>query len=93
MLAYKLIINLGQAAQCFLGGSAEGTNVLTSTDTFLFNEGPQGVVLRHDELLFPSESMMKYFSLVLAGLAGSPRMVSCTLLSLSKLVYEFHGEW
>ena len=38
------------------------------------------------------ESMVKYFSLVLAGLAGSPRMASCTLLSLSKLVFEFHGE-
>lgn len=37
--------------------------------------------------------MGKYFSLVLAGLAGSPQMVSCTLISLSRLVYEFHGEY
>jgi len=49
---------------------------------------PQLVML----LLSLLESMVKYFSLVLAGLAGSPRMASCTLLSLSKLIFEFHGE-
>lgn len=37
------------------------------------------------------ESLKKYLTLVLAGLAGSPRMVSCTLLALAKLLYEFHG--
>ena len=38
------------------------------------------------------ESIKSYFNLVLAGLAGSPHMISCTLLVLSKLAYEFHGE-
>ena len=37
------------------------------------------------------EALKDYFVVVLAGLAGSPHMVSATLLSLSRLVYEFHG--
>ena len=36
--------------------------------------------------------MSDYFLTVLAGLAGSAHMVSATLLSLSRLVYEFHGK-
>lgn len=37
------------------------------------------------------ESLTEYFHCVLAGLAGSPHMISCTLLALSRLVCEFHG--
>lgn len=37
------------------------------------------------------EAVGDYFLTVLAGLAGSTHMVSATLLSLSRLVYEFHG--
>ena len=35
---------------------------------------------------------MEYFVKVLAGLAGSAHMISATILVLSRLVYEFHGE-
>ena len=38
------------------------------------------------------ESVTDYFLLVLAGLAGSPRMVAATIMALARLVYEFHGE-
>lgn len=36
---------------------------------------------------------MHYFHMVLAGLAAkSPHMLSATILSLGRLVYEFRGE-
>ena len=38
-------------------------------------------------------SLMDFFELVLAGLAGSPHMVACTILGLTKLLYEFRGEF
>lgn len=37
------------------------------------------------------ESVNQYMKLVLAGLAGSAHMVSATVISLSRLLYEFHG--
>lgn len=41
--------------------------------------------------IFLTESITEYFVKVLAGLAGSLRMISATILTLSRLVYEFHG--
>lgn len=38
-----------------------------------------------------SESVTEYLTRVLAGLAGSTHMVAATIISLSRLVYEFHG--
>ena len=39
-----------------------------------------------------SDSMTAYIMLVLAGLAGSPRMASATLQALARLLYDFHGK-
>ena len=39
-----------------------------------------------------SESVSRYLGVVLAGLAGSAHMVSATVISLSHLLFEFHGQ-
>lgn len=41
---------------------------------------------------FLADSVTDYFVKVLAGLAGSTHMISATILTLSRLVYEFHGQ-
>ena len=33
----------------------------------------------------------EYFQLVMAGLAGSPHMISATLLAFTKLVFQYRG--
>lgn len=38
------------------------------------------------------ESMTSFLELVAAGIAGSPHMISATIISVSKIVYEFRGE-
>ena len=43
-------------------------------------------------LSLSAESVSRYLGLVLAGLAGSAHMVSASVISLSRLLYEFHGE-
>ena len=35
--------------------------------------------------------MREFFLMVLAGLAGSPRMVAASICCLGRLVYKFHG--
>lgn len=40
---------------------------------------------------YDKDSIEQYFQLVLAGLAGSVHMISATVMSLTRLVYEFHG--
>ena len=42
--------------------------------------------------LMCSDSMTAYIMVVLAGLAGSPRMASATLQALARLLYDFHGK-
>ncbi|EDO48743.1 predicted protein [Nematostella vectensis] len=39
-----------------------------------------------------AEGLVAYLELVLAGLAGSPHMVSATIISISRLVFEFRGD-
>lgn len=39
-----------------------------------------------------AEAAADFLTKLLAGLAGSPHLVSGTILSLSRLVYEFHGK-
>ena len=39
------------------------------------------------------ESMKEYFNVVLAGLAGTSHMVSATIGSLARLIYEFNGNY
>ncbi|CAC5426030.1 RRP12 [Mytilus coruscus] len=36
-----------------------------------------------------ADVICKYFKMILAGLGGSPQMVSCTLLALTRILYEF----
>lgn len=38
------------------------------------------------------ESIEEYIGLVVAGLAGSPQLVSCTVASLTCVLYEFRGD-
>ncbi|KAK3094601.1 hypothetical protein FSP39_003915 [Pinctada imbricata] len=38
------------------------------------------------------EALHSYFKLVMAGLAGSPQMISATLLALTRILYEFKDE-
>ncbi|XP_019858475.1 PREDICTED: RRP12-like protein [Amphimedon queenslandica] len=40
-------------------------------------------------MLSPEESVKEYFNVVLAGLAGTSHMISATIGSLARLVYEF----
>ena len=39
-----------------------------------------------------ADAATQFLTKMLAGLAGSPHLVSGTVLSLSRLVYEFHGK-
>ena len=39
-----------------------------------------------------AEAATQFLTKMLAGLAGSPHLISGTVLSLSRLVYEFHGK-
>ena len=42
---------------------------------------------------FPSsECISSYLDLVVAGLAGSPQMISATIIAISRVLYEFRGE-
>lgn len=38
------------------------------------------------------EAIQQYLGLVYAGLTGSVTMISCTVLALTRLVFEFHGK-
>ena len=40
-----------------------------------------------------SDGLQEYFKMVLAGLAGSPQMISATLLALTRILYEFKGNF
>lgn len=40
---------------------------------------------------YDQNSIDEYFKLIVAGLAGSANMISATILSLTRLVYVFHG--
>jgi hypothetical protein len=33
----------------------------------------------------------EYFKMVMAGFAGSPQMISATLLALTRIMYQFKG--
>lgn len=43
-------------------------------------------------LFYFLESMISFLELVAAGIAGSPHMISATIISVSKIVYEFRGK-
>ena len=40
---------------------------------------------------YDHKSIEEYFKLIIAGLAGSAHMISATIVSLTQLVYVFHG--
>jgi len=40
----------------------------------------------------PAEAMQRFLLLVYAGLTGSVTMISCTVLALTRLFFEFKGE-
>ena len=86
-MAYQLLVRAGHAAQQCYGVGTEGDCCLC-----------------HMSVLTPPppppppppptvEAVTRYMHLVLAGLAGSAHMVSASVISLSRLVYEFHGQW
>ena len=39
-----------------------------------------------------SDALRHYISLLMAGFAGNPHMIACTVLALSKLIFDFKGE-
>ena len=43
-------------------------------------------------IFFFSEGLQDYFKMVMAGFAGSPQMISATLLALTRIMYEFKGD-
>lgn len=77
-MAFQLLVNIGYTAQRCYGLSAAG--VLC-----------QMVPINVTHPFCCVESVTQYMKLVLAGLAGSAHMVSATVISLSRLLYEFHG--
>lgn len=40
---------------------------------------------------YDHKAIGEYFKLIVAGLAGSAHMISATIVSLTRLVYLFHG--
>lgn len=43
-------------------------------------------------LFFPPDAMEQYLVLVYAGLTGSVTMITCTVLALTRLVFEYKGD-
>ena len=78
-MAFQLLVNIGHTVQQCYGLSAAGDlcQMVPSYGTH-----PSSSC---------AESVTQYMKVVLAGLAGSPHMVSATVISLSRLLYEFHG--
>ena len=78
-LAYQLLVRIGYTAQRCYGLNPEGIISLSLsviTSTY------------HHQI----DSITRYMNIVLAGLAGSAHMMSASVISLSRLVYEFHGK-
>lgn len=42
---------------------------------------------------YDQKSIGEYFKVIVAGMAGSPHMISATVVSLTRLVYVFHGNY
>ena len=84
LLALKLLIKLGYVAQKCSDKKSDGKWIDKYTYSTCMCDEPV--------ICFQcTEAVSDYLLTVLAGLAGSTHMVSATLLSLSRLVYEFHG--
>lgn len=63
--------------------------------SFLAETGQEGCRARGEQLLSLSslaEAMERFLLLVYAGLTGSVTMISCTVLALTRLFFEFKGE-
>lgn len=44
------------------------------------------------KVFFVAEVLAGYVDLLLAGLAGSPQLISGTLLALTRVMYEYKGK-
>lgn len=40
-------------------------------------------------LLFPLEQVMDFLNMMVAGLAGSPQMMHCTILAITRIIFEY----
>ena len=48
-------------------------------------------ILLHIGHCYDQTSIAEYVKIIVAGLAGSAHMISATIISLTRLVYVFHG--
>ena len=51
------------------------------------------VVVSHVPSFDVLECLTSFLELVVAGIAGSPHMISATIISVSRVVYEFRSEY
>ncbi|MEQ2212967.1 hypothetical protein XENOCAPTIV_007543, partial [Xenoophorus captivus] len=84
--AYSLLVEIGSAFVRFCGNK-KGDAMFLSTCRF----GLMGFV---QQLTLPAsnvDAMEEYLALVYAGLTGSVTMITCTVLALTRLVFEYKG--
>lgn len=90
--AYNLLVEIGSAFVRFCGN--------TKGDIFILNACRQVCLLKFwpancdHEVNFSSDldAMDQYLVLVYAGLTGSVTMITCTVLALTRLVFEYRGK-
>ena len=61
------------------------------TKVTLFEKRPFSGAYVFHPACFLSDALEEYFKMVMAGFAGSPQMISATLFSLTRIMYEFKG--
>lgn len=88
--AFMLLVEMGHAFIRF-GPTPQGKQPLLSPTTALI-QGVRPMPAPRPELSPLAEAMERFLLLVYAGLTGSVTMISCTVLALTRLFFEFKGK-
>ena len=89
VMSSQLIVKMGFATMKCSDRPSEGIPFNTSQ----LNTKSHSLSLSSSPRIVCADSITRFLSSVLAGLAGSPHLVSATIVALTRLVHEFHGEW
>lgn len=88
--AFMLLVEMGHAFIRF-GPTPQGKQLSLSPPTALI-QGLRPTPAPCPELSPLAEAMERFLLLVYAGLTGSVTMISCTVLALTRLFFEFRGK-
>lgn len=84
--AYSLLVEIGNAFVRFCGNK-KGDALFLNTCKFVTIRFAQHLTLPASNV----DAMEEYLALVYVGLTGSVTMITCTVLALTRLVFEFKG--